>query len=72
MNESINNLEENVVDLFQYYEELPEEVKNILTKYENCDSTYENCEYLLQELNEVGYTFEFYLDAVPFNLTKII
>lgn len=71
MNETIQKSDENVVDLFSHYEELPEAAKEILKKFEDFDLTYTGCESLLKELEKVGYTFEYYLDAVPFNLTKI-
>ena len=57
------------LDLFEYYEDLPQEVQNIILTFE--DETYEECERLLKELKPYGYTFEYYLDASPYNLTKI-
>ena len=57
-------------DLFEVWETLPQEVQDILEKY-NGEETYENCEKMLQELKPLGYTFEYGLDAVPFNLTNI-
>ena len=57
------------LDLFEHYETLPLEVQNILLTWE--DETYEECERLLAELEPMGYTFEYYLDASPYNLTKI-
>lgn len=57
------------LDLFEYYEELPQEVQDILITFE--DETYEECERLLNELKPYGYTFEYYLDATPYNLTKL-
>ena len=39
--------------------------KNTLTK-EHED--YESCAKMLSELEALGYTFDYYLDAVPFNL----
>jgi len=49
---------------------LPKEVQMILLSAGD-DQTYENCEKLLNKLKPLGYTFEYYLDAVPFNLKKI-
>lgn len=57
------------IDFFDNYETLPKEVQNVLDKYEG--GTYESCESMLKELNPLGYTFEYYLDATPYNLTKI-
>ena len=58
-------------DLFEHYEELPQEVNDVLEKYAEEDNTYEVNEKLLAELKPLGYTFEYGLDAVPFNLQKI-
>lgn len=68
--------EENERDLFENYDELPQEVKNILEQFlvretEGIDG-YENCEQLVKELNLIGYTCDYYLQAEPFNLRKIL
>lgn len=60
------------MDLFETPEVLPQEVINILQKFESEDNTYENCENLIDELNAVGYTCDFGLDAVPYQLQKIV
>jgi hypothetical protein len=57
-------------DLFEHYETLPQEVQDVLSKYDEVD-TYEGCEAMLKEMEALGYTFEYYLDAVPYNLHKI-
>lgn len=59
-------------DLFEYYDELPQEVREILSFYELEEMDYLTCENLLKELNAVGYTFEYGLSAEPFNLKKIL
>ena len=59
------------IDLFEHYDELPEEVQAVLNRYATDDETYENAEALLQELQPLGYTFEYGLDASPYNLRKI-
>lgn len=56
-------------DLFERPDELPEEVQQIINEFQ--DQTYEECEKLLHELEKVGFTFDYYLDAVPCNLRKI-
>ena len=58
-------------DLFESYEDLPISVLKILEKFETREQTYDTCGELVSELNKVGYTCEYYLDAVPFNLQKI-
>lgn len=59
------------IDLFENYKLLPQEVQNILAKYDNDDNTYENCENLVADLETVGYTCDYELDGVPFDLRKI-
>ncbi len=63
--------EENIRDLFEHLDELPTEIIDILEKYSEWDETYEVCENLKRELNNVGYTCEYYLDAIPYNLVKL-
>lgn len=60
------------MDLFEHYENLPENVKTIIDKYNDADNDYQNCNNLIEELEAVGYTCEYSLDAVPHNLKKII
>ena len=60
------------VDLFDLpYDELPIELQEVLNKYSDMDDTYENCANLVDDLNNIGYTCDYYLDAVPYNLRKI-
>jgi hypothetical protein len=59
------------MDLFEKYDELPLEVLAIIEKYGDMDETYENCYNMVTELESVGYTCDYYLDAVPFDLRKI-
>ena len=60
-----------MVDLFNTPEILPIEVQIILHKYYEMDDTYENCGNLVDELEQVGYTCDYYLDAEPFDLRKL-
>ncbi len=57
------------MDLFEKYETLPQKVQDVLLTFE--DETYDECKRLLDELKPLGYTFEYYLDACPFNLQKL-
>lgn len=50
---------------------LPIEVIKILNDYSMRDNTTDNCNSMLSELEKIGYTFEFGLDAIPYNLKKI-
>ena len=59
-------------DLFETPELIPGNVLDIISKYENLDSyTYVTIEKMLKQLNKIGYTFEYYLDCIPYNLQKI-
>lgn len=58
------------MDLLANYETLPTEVKDIINSF-NDDFTYDNCERLLAELKPLGYTFDYGLDATPYDLRKI-
>lgn len=64
-------------DLFEYYEEQPEELRAIINKYtdENYDYgdsyEYSELEEMLREVEAIGYTFEYGLDAIPYALRKI-
>jgi predicted ABC-type ATPase len=59
------------VDLFDDYEDQPAEVQAILAKYELEDNDYNTLKDLQAELEGIGYTFEFGLDAEPFDLREI-
>lgn len=59
------------IDLFEHYEELPLELKEILDKYCDGDFDYEKCAKLVEELETIGYTCDYYLDAEPYNLRKL-
>lgn len=58
-------------DLFEDFDSLPVEVKEILTSFDELEDAYKECERVLTELKPHGYTFEYGLDGVPFNLRKI-
>jgi hypothetical protein len=56
-------------DLFETPELIPDEVGLILETLE--EGSYEDIERILKEIKPLGYTFEYYLDAVPYGLRKI-
>ena len=59
-------------DLFEFYEDQPENVKSILESYGSIEAmTYEELTGLQKNLETIGYTFDYELDAQPFNLRKI-
>jgi len=57
------------VDLFENHNLLPPEVLAIYDEFPD-KLTYEECACFLQRMEAVGYSFEYYLDALPFNLKK--
>lgn len=59
------------IDLFEQFETLPEELKRILTKYEECDNDYNVMAAMQAECEAIGYTFDYYLDAEPYNLREL-
>jgi hypothetical protein len=59
-------------DLFNVpYEELPTELVDVLKRHIKGEFTYEECERLQNDLEEIGYTCDYGLDACPINLKKI-
>lgn len=59
------------IDLFEHYDELPEEVQQVVDKYcDGGDQTYERCRALKLELEAIGYTCDYGLDADPYGLKK--
>lgn len=66
-----NDGREELIDLFEIYPLIPKNVQEILDKYESEEQTYGILGAMLTELNAVGYTFDYGLDASPYNLRKI-
>ena len=68
-------IEDSTIDLFETTDQLPEEVQTIISKYnelyDSGEMEYEDTENYQKELNNLGYTFDFGLDNVPYNLRKI-
>jgi len=58
-------------DLFETPEILPQNIQDILIEYGEIE-TYDQCQKLLNELNLHGYTFNYYLDAQPYNLRPMV
>lgn len=58
-------------DLFEFYEEQPKELREVCERWEEKCSNgldYNDCANFLNEVNQVGFTFEYYLDAEPYDL----
>ena len=58
-------------DLFETPEKIPAEVNAILDKYREGEHTYTELSELQSELQKVGFTIDYYLDAIPYNLRAI-
>ena len=59
------------IDLFEQFETLAEELKRVLTKYEECENDYNVIAAMQAECEAIGYTFDYYLDAEPYNLRPL-
>jgi hypothetical protein len=56
-------------DLFETPELIPQDVQAILETFnEDSPNTYIELARLTNELEEIGYTFDYYLDAEPYGL----
>ena len=56
-------------DLFDTPELIPSEVMSVILTFN--ENTYEECERVKDELESIGYTFDYYLDAEPYALRSI-
>ena len=64
------------IDLFEAYEQQPPELAKVLSDFEEehtefDELNYEACKELLRRVEAIGYTFEYGLDAQPYDLRKI-
>lgn len=67
-------MEDTTIDLFEQYETLPQEMQDCLMRWGSKlehNQTYTNCEKFKKAVEKLGYTFDYYLDAMPYNLRKI-
>lgn len=63
---------EEEIDLFEHYEDLPQEVQDVIDDhFVNGDASYEECQKLVDALKPLGYTCEYGLDGYPYDLRKI-
>lgn len=59
-------------DLFETPELIPEEVQSVLETFDEENlNTYYELDRILEEINALGYTFDYYLDAEPYGLRPI-
>ncbi|MFC4686960.1 hypothetical protein ACFO4P_08430 [Epilithonimonas pallida] len=63
------------MDLFENYHQLSEELQAVLDKWQqkeaNMGLDYKDCKAFQEECEAVGYTFDYQLDAQPFNLRPL-
>ena len=59
------------MDLFEYPELIPDVINDIIESYNEDADLYKECRRMLKEMNKHGYTFEYGLDGVPYDLRKI-
>ena len=58
-------------DLFEYPNLWPANLRAILARYLAKDQTYANLLQLETDLFKIGYSIEYGLDCIPYNLQKI-
>jgi len=58
-------------DLFETPDLIPQEISEIIESANEDADPYKECERMQKEMEQHGYTFEYDLDGVPFNLRKI-
>ncbi|NBU82682.1 MAG: hypothetical protein EBS55_13650 [Flavobacteriaceae bacterium] len=60
------------IDLFEDYDNIPNNVQSILDKYSSAfeDGEYKGLENALKELNKIGYTFDYDLEGQAYDLRK--
>ena len=58
-------------DLFETPELIPSEVQDVLVTFDEDADDYQELDRLLAELEPLGYTFDYYLDAEPYGLRPI-
>ena len=61
------------IDLFEDYQDIPLKVQKVLDKYQEDieDGDYKGLEKALKELEKIGYTFEYGLDGIAYDLRPI-
>jgi len=60
-----------MLDLFEYPEQWPANLRAILARYMAKDPSYINLIRLENELFKIGYSIEYGLDCTAYNLQKI-
>ena len=63
-------LAQSMTDLFYHHEEQPPELAKIIQSYPP-EPNYQQCAEMLAEVQKIGYSFEYGLDAVPYDLVQM-
>jgi hypothetical protein len=58
-------------DLFEYPEKQPANLRALLLEYIAKDQNYQNLIQLEIDLKKLGYSIDYGLDCIPYNLQKI-
>jgi hypothetical protein len=58
-------------DLFETPELIPQDVQAILETFNEDADPYHELDRLTNELEAIGYTFDYYLDADPYGLRPV-
>jgi hypothetical protein len=58
-------------DYFDHPEEVPTEVNKVLETFDENKDAYHELARVRTELNGIGWDFDYYLDAVPFDLQPL-
>jgi hypothetical protein len=59
------------MDLFEYPEKWPANLRALLLAYIAKEQTYTNLLQLEKDLEKIGYSIEYGLDCIAYNLQKI-
>ena len=64
---------ENGIDLFEDYKNIPKNVQRILDQHQEDfeNGSYNGLNKALKKLEKIGYTFEYYLDGIAYDLRPI-
>ena len=58
-------------DLFEYPESWPANLRDILARYMAKDPSYTNLIQLENDLKNIGYSIQYGLDCIAYNLQKV-
>lgn len=59
------------IDLFDVFDSLTKRIRKIFYSFDESKCSYKELARIHFEVEKLGYTFDFYLDANPYNLRKI-